>query len=190
VGEIINVPRGRRTADRPDWSVPDEGVARACLTVLAEEGGDLKAAAKRCKDEDIFPATAWNLEQWRDKHHPKIWVDVHSENEKRLEQIAEAQARTNAIRASVAANKAIDRIDGQIADADLVTAAKALDSLTKAQGTSIDAVLKLSGRPVNGNQGGSVADTLRELERLGVLSQPVDGSIEEDDVTLAQTGDQ
>lgn len=184
MGEIINVRRSRYDGPRgrvPDWSQTDPAAVRACLTVLAEEGGNTKRTVERCKAEGLYPASAWQLEKWRDDEHPKVWVDVHSENEKRLEQIAEAKARTNAIRASDVAARAIETIDRQIGDATLLDAAKGLDSVVKAQSVSIDAVLKLSGRPVQGGTAGSVVDILSRLKQLAP-DLVVDGTVEDADV--------
>lgn len=192
MGEIIDVRRkayDHSSGRNRDWSLPDPDKVRKCLTVLAEEGGNAKRAAERCRDENVFPTSPQELVTWRDELHPQMWVQVHSDNEKRLEQIAEAKARENAIRASVIANRAMERIDGQIDAADLLDAAKALDSLTKAQSINTDAVLKWSGRPVQGGTAVSASDTIKALEALGVLTPLVDGSIEEANVVSDETGD-
>jgi hypothetical protein len=169
VGDIINVrrkPYDTKLGRLPDWSQAPVETVREALTILAEEGGDIARTVERCKTETSRPSEAWELKEWRDEKHPQIWVQIHSDHEKELERIAEAKARENAIRAAVVAGKAVDRIDKQIGDADLLSAAKALDSVAKAGSQSVDQVLKWSGRPVSGGSGGSPAETLEAIRKL------------------------
>lgn len=163
----------------PDWSQTPVESIREALTILAEEGGNIAKAVERSKAEMQRPAAAWEMKEWRDETHPQLWVQVHSDHEKELERIAEAKARENAIRAAVVAAKAVDRIDQQIDGADLLEAAKALDSVAKAGSAAVDQVLKWSGRPVSGGAGGSPRDTLDAIRAIAPHLF-VEGSLAED----------
>jgi hypothetical protein len=85
----------------------------------------------------------------------------------------------NAIKASNVASRAVDRIADKIDDANIVEASKALDSLSKAQTTNTDVLLKHEGRPVQGGQQGTVADVMRWFQEKGLV---VDGSVVEEPV--------
>lgn len=169
VGDITYVrrkPYDDKLGRVPDWSQTPVESVREALTILAEEGGNIAKAVERSKTEMQRPAAAWELKEWRDEKHSQLWVQVHSDHEKELERIAEAKARENAIRAAVVAAKAVDRIDQQIDGADLLEAAKALDSVAKAGSAAVDQVLKWSGRPVSGGAGGSPRDTLDAIRAI------------------------
>ncbi len=102
----------------------------------------------------------------RDRH-PELWVQVNADEQERLEVEAERRVRANAIRAAAVVEAGLDRITDLVPESDdLVAVAKATDSASKAQSTSVTALMQLSGRPVNGRQELDLEGSLRALAAI------------------------
>lgn len=178
-----DVTDGSVTVDMLKWWPEDK--VRTALEVLAREGGHGTRAQLRLEDEYSIEVTAEDLIRLRDVHHPKLWVEIHERLQRDLERELEADARSNAIRASKATAELIGRVETQIEGADGVTAAKMLDSVSKAGTAATNQMLAVSGRPTDGKTG-SLATWFSELKKLGVL---VDATADEvPDVEVVEEG--
>lgn len=159
VGEIIETPKRRSALVEPQH-------VRWALEALAFEGGDLAKAADRLALERGVMVTAQSVAFTRDRH-PELWVQVNADEQERLEAEAERRVRANAIRAAAVVEAGLDRITELVPGSDdLVAVAKATDSASKAQSTSVTALMQLSGRPVNGRQELDLEGSLRALAAI------------------------
>jgi hypothetical protein len=145
------------------------------MRTLAEEGSP-KRASERLWREHYIALSDKDLIRWRDVKFPKLWVEVSTEWQVELERSLEATARANAAQAARASSVLIDRIVDEADAADGVSAAKMLDSLTKAGQAGTNQMLQVSGRPVDG-KAFSLDESLRTIERL--LRPAIEGTAEE-----------
>lgn len=160
VGEI-----NEKSVVRMDLWTEDE--ARTVFRLLMEADGNARKTSDEASRVGIY-IPAKDVKRLRDKLYPALWrrmeADAQEEAEARIEQLA----TRNAVRANAAMERTIDTIEQKLDRADAETAAKALNAVAKAAQTSVDTVLKLQGRPVNGEQTNAQA-ILADLMRSGVV---------------------
>lgn len=198
MGEIVNpyafgrgVPRHLRKAQRmppgveleegqtTDYSLPHVEVMIKAFKIVAEEGNNLHAAARRIDLELDVVTDAKMLAEWRDKRFSDIWVRAWEEHQADLEAKAKRKALTQSIRALDVQGRVIGRLDEVVETMDAAESAKALDALNKAVSTNTDVLLKHEGRPVNGGTEVNVEVILGDLARMGLVKADVDSDAEE-----------
>ncbi len=137
---------------------PPEKVT-AALVVLAELGGNVKAAAKRT---GISQPT---LRDWRSEKHAAQYDEIRTKFGRELEEQLITTARVNAHRAGEVEAELIERMR-TVSDKD---APAALRAITDAKAKNVDKLLSLTGRPSAITENRDPSSILESLVRLKVL---------------------
>lgn len=153
------------------------------LTVLALCGGDAARAEAQLAEQGT-PVPKSTLKDWRETFHPERYREISHELAPRIEEQVVHLQREIATTASRAALKALalesERLDaGQVKDA-----AASARNLSTVAGIATDKILSLTGRPTSVIEHRTVDESLKRLERLGLV---VDSTATELDPSDAET---
>lgn len=171
------------------WAVSERGKVlhktedevKACLRLLALNGGQQRLTAKQLRDEGL-PVKEQTLAWWRDRSFPRLYMQIRKEMGRDIgEQIA-GNALERALEADnaeqVYLQEAVKKV-GKVPEKDL---AKNALALAQAKGQNIEKAALLRHEPTQIVEV-DVTTSIETLERLGVMTKAIDVEVEsEEDV--------
>lgn len=152
-----------------------EQVTEALVALVAHGGNaaeaERKMQAEHEKDGWALVVPARTLRDWKNDVHAEQYRRLELAYTREVEDAIIAAARENAKLAAQGTRQAIELAIEQIADGKVKDAAQSALNLSKAMGVQVNEVLRLTGRPTDGQQALDIPAILQSLASLGVQLQ-------------------